>query len=174
AFDDAKRWLTTFHVAPMTFGMGGRDSRSSKKISVNNREWSEDRMETPQEGQGFVRWHQEGQTLHMVGYRNKRQALPKEIVDKFVESHEILGGDPAELNSPQLSGWETYTSPDGAFKAAFPGPTSQKAASIPSAASSEFREYTVMDEKKGKGKSYIAGYVRFAKKPQYKDLKEVR
>ena len=115
--------------------------------------------------------------LHLVGYRSESQKPAQEAVDKFLASHEVLGGDPGDPDPDpvKLDGWEPYTSPDNVFKASFPGATKKKTnLFFDSAKAAEFREYVANDEKSGKSRTYFAGYVRFAKKPTPKESRDVK
>lgn len=169
--NDAKKWLTTLHAAP-ALSAGGK---TTKKVAAGGREWDEERM-TAAGSTGVVRWHLAGPTLHLVGYRAENQAAPADAVEQFFAAHQVLGGDPGNPDPDPVKpeGWQPYTSPDGAFRAEFPGEaTKMSNFHFDGAKAAEFRRYSLKDDR-GRTHTYFAGYVRFADKPTFAQAREVK
>ncbi len=166
------KWYITC-AAPATQGMFKEESNDHNRITVNSRQWDQIRMNSGPSS-GVFRCHQSGSILYVLGCRCEQQQPPKGILEKFLASFEILGGEPADPDPVKLDNWQSYVSTDGVFKVSFPAETKKMGNYFfESASRSEFRQCDLKEENSLKRRSYFAGYVTFAKKPIPKDIHEV-
>jgi hypothetical protein len=160
--DTRQRYITQY-VAPLTFGMEAGESRSIQKVTVAGREWEEERLSVGGSG-GVIRWHRSGSLLYLIGYRCEQQMPPKDVVEKFFASYEILGGDPGDPYPVKLDGWVPYSSPKKLFGVSFPStPTRQYFDSNTiTDTSSEVYDCLTHDKRGNIRANHFAGYVTFA------------
>jgi hypothetical protein len=172
--DDVKKQLITQYVAPVGFGMDSGDSRSIQNVTASGREWEEEHLSVGGSS-GVIRWHRSGPLLYLIGYRSEHQAAPKDVVEKFFASYEILGGDPGDPDPVKLDGWVQYSPPKNIFRASFPSTPHRQyfySTSVTDT-SSEVYDCFVHDKLGSTIANYFAGYVTFATHTTNQEAKQV-
>jgi hypothetical protein len=90
------------HMTPTTFGKHQGDSgEEGTSIVVGGRQWLQSKRESGRFGSGYMRQLQVGPTHYVIGYRSEQQEAPKEMVDKFLASFEVLGDPEPEQKQPE-------------------------------------------------------------------------